>query len=124
MVTCFRKADFFSNEGTNTQLPENALREMNGECFTADIDVEFFILFDNELKIHQNYDSASFLDAEKFQNVEIDDNDANETSDEPKIKDLKSQSYIQKNHKSFQPQFQIQSYSILELTTKARTCCS
>lgn len=38
---CFRKAGFLSNEGTNIDLPENDLKEINEECLTANVDIHY-----------------------------------------------------------------------------------
>jgi len=43
---------FSFNGGTNIQLLVNALMEMTEECLTADVVIEDFITFDNELKMH------------------------------------------------------------------------
>ncbi|XP_025205101.1 tigger transposable element-derived protein 6-like [Metopolophium dirhodum] len=116
---CFRKAGFLSNEGTNIDLPENALKEMNEECVTANVDVEDFITFDSKLETHQTYDSVTFLEDEEKEE-ENDDNDDSETNDEPKIKDFKTAiSYLEDLQKF---SAMISNSNLLELTTKAREC--
>lgn len=75
-----RKGVFLSNEGTNIDLPENALKKINEECLTANVDIEYFITFDSKLETHQTYDSATFLEEKKFKIIENDDEDS-ETSD-------------------------------------------
>jgi len=84
---CFRKIGFLSNEGTHIDLPENALKEINEECVTANVDIENFITFDSKLNTHQTYDSASFLEEEE-KKEDYDDN--SEINDEPKTKDFKT----------------------------------
>lgn len=45
MQNCFCKAGFLSNEGTNIDLPENALEKINEDCVTANVDIEDFGVF-------------------------------------------------------------------------------
>jgi len=118
---CFRKAGFLSNEGTNIDLPENALKEINEECVTANVDTENIITFDNKLETHQTYDSVSFLEEEEKEGENNDDDDDDsETNDEPKIKDFKTAiSYLEELQKFSAT---ISNSNLLELTTKAREC--
>ncbi|KAL4119988.1 hypothetical protein QTP88_012738 [Uroleucon formosanum] len=73
---CFRKAGFLSNEGTNIDLPENALKEINEECVTANVYIEDFITFDNKLETHQTYNLVYFLEEEEKE--EENNNDGND----------------------------------------------
>lgn len=116
---CFRKAGFLSNEGTNIDLPENALKEISEECVAADVDIEDFITFDNKLETHQTYDSASFLEEEKEEENNDDDDDS-ENNDEPKIKDFKTAILYLEELQKFSAT--ISNSNLLELTTKAREC--
>ncbi|VVC40654.1 Hypothetical protein CINCED_3A000059 [Cinara cedri] len=85
-----------SNERTNIDLPENALKEINEEC-----------------------DSAYFLEEEKEEENNDDDDDS-EINDESKIKDFKTViSYLEELQKCSAT---ISNSNLLELTTKAREC--
>ncbi|VVC44439.1 Hypothetical protein CINCED_3A022846 [Cinara cedri] len=111
------KEESLVEESMKMDLSENALKETNEACVTADVGIEDFITFDNKLETHQTYDSASFLEEKNND----DDDDDSETNDEPKIKDFKTAiSYLEELQKFSSAT--ISNSNLLELTIKAREC--